>query len=140
MTTRRRFVRALVAATVTLPALKNDGVTHILQTARAVDDRDAAAVAEDEDFWREIQRAFDIDRGLINLNNGGVAPSPRVVQEALLRYLAVSNQAPAITMWAWIEPEIETVRHRLAASFGCDRGAMASTRHASEALQDVAPR
>ena len=137
MTTRRRFVRSLFAATVTLPALKNDGVTHILRTARAVDDRDPAAVAEDEDFWREIQRAFDIDRGLINLNNGGVAPSPRVVQEAMLRYLAVSNQAPAITMWAWIEPEIESVRRRLAASFGCDPEEMAITRNASEALEIV---
>jgi selenocysteine lyase/cysteine desulfurase len=104
---------------------------------RAADARDPAAVAEDEDFWREIRRAFDIDRGLINLNNGGVAPSPRVVQEALLRYLTVSNQAPAITMWAWIEPEIESVRRRLAASFGCDPEEMAITRNASEALEIV---
>ena len=137
MTTRRHFVRSLVAATATLPALKDDGVRHILRTVRSGDGRDPVATAEDEDFWREIQRAFDIDRGLINLNNGGVAPSPRVVQEALLRYLAVSNQAPAITMWAWIEPEIESVRHRLAASFGCDPEEMAITRNASEALEIV---
>src|SRR2546426_11109009 len=103
MTTRRRFVRSLFAATVTLPALKNDGVTHILRTARAVDDRDPAAVAEDEDFWREIQRAFDIDRGLINLNNGGGGPHPRGGQEAMVRYPARSNQAAASTTGAWIE-------------------------------------
>ncbi len=137
MTTRRHFVHSLVAATATLPALKNDGVRHILRTVRSGRTGDPAAVAEDEDFWREIQRAFDIDRGLINLNNGGVAPSPRVVQEALLRYLTVSNQAPAITMWAWIEPEIESVRRRLAASFGCDPEEMAITRNASEALEIV---
>src|SRR3989454_986921 len=137
MTTRRHFVRSLVAATATFPALKNDGVTHILRTVRGGSTGDPAAVADDEDFWREIRRAFDIDRGLINLNNGGVAPSPRVVQEALLRYLTVSNQAPAITMWAWIEPEIESVRRRLAASFGCDPEEMAITRNASEALEIV---
>src|SRR5438552_4023085 len=74
---------------------------------------------------------------MINLNNGGVAPSPRVVNAAFQRYLAVSNQAPAITMWAWIEPEIEAVRRRLAANFGCDPEEMAITRNASEALEIV---
>jgi isopenicillin-N epimerase len=137
MTTRRHFMRSLFAATAALPALKNDGVAHILRTVRYVDGRDPAAVADDEDFWREIQQAFEIDRALINLNNGGVAPSPRVVQEALAHYLAVSNQAPAITMWQWIEPEIESVRRRLAASFGCDPEEMAITRNASEALEIV---
>jgi selenocysteine lyase/cysteine desulfurase len=137
MTTRRHFMRSVFAATAAIPALKNDGVTRILRTVRAADTGDPTAVAEDEEFWREIRRAFDIDHGLINLNNGGVAPSPRVVQEALLRYLTVSNQAPAITMWAWIEPEIESVRRRLAGSFGCDPEEMAITRNASEALEIV---
>ncbi|HYS21787.1 MAG TPA: aminotransferase class V-fold PLP-dependent enzyme [Gemmatimonadales bacterium] len=137
MTTRRHFMRSVFAATAAIPALKNDGVARILRTVRAADTGDPTAVAEDEEFWREIRRAFDIDHGLINLNNGGVAPSPRVVQEALLRYLTVSNQAPAITMWAWIEPEIESVRRRLAGSFGCDPEEMAITRNASEALEIV---
>src|SRR5205807_4819944 len=56
---------------------------------------------------RRSSDLFDIDRGMINLNNGGVAPSPRVVQQALQRYLTVSNQAPAIMVWGWLEPEIE---------------------------------
>ncbi|HZE95360.1 MAG TPA: hypothetical protein VEZ49_11650, partial [Gemmatimonadales bacterium] len=137
MATRRRFLESLFAATATLPALKNDALSRILPTLRQADGRSAVAVAEDEDFWREIQAAFDIDRGMINLNNGGVAPSPRVVNAAFQRYLAVSNQAPAITMWAWIEPEIEAVRHRLAANFGCDPEEMAITRNASEALEIV---
>ena len=33
---------------------------------------------------------------LINLNNGGVCPSPRVVHEAMKRYLDISNQAPVV--------------------------------------------
>ena len=137
MPTRRRFLHSLFAAGATLPALRNDALSRILPTIRGVDGRLAADVAQDEDFWREIQAAFDIDRGMINLNNGGVAPSPRVVYAALQRYLAVSNQAPAITMWAWIEPEIETVRRRLAGNFGCDPEEMAITRNASEALEIV---
>jgi selenocysteine lyase/cysteine desulfurase len=94
-------------------------------------------VAQDEDFWVTIQQAFDVDRSLVNLNNGGVAPSPRVVQDALRRYLEFSNNAPAITMWSVLEPEIEGVRNRLAAQFGCDPEEMAITRNASEALEIV---
>jgi selenocysteine lyase/cysteine desulfurase len=137
MTTRRSFLRSLVAASAAVPALKNDALARAADAARGLDGRSPDVVAADEDFWREIQAAFDIDRGLINLNNGGVAPSPRVVQAALQRYLTVSNQAPAITMWGWIEPEIEGVRRRLAASFGCDPEEMAITRNASEALEIV---
>src|SRR5258708_21463766 len=109
MTTRRRFLGSLFAATATVPALKSDALARILPATRHIDGRNPVDVAQDEDFWREIQAAFDIDRGMINLNNGGVAPSPRVVNAAFQRYLAVSNQAPAVTMWGWIEPEIEAV-------------------------------
>src|SRR5438093_11828309 len=92
-------------------------------------------MASDEAYWREIQQAFAIDRAMINLNNGGVSPSPRVVQEALRRYLEFSNNAPAWAMWQILEPEIETVRRRLARSFGCDPEELAITRNASEALE-----
>lgn len=93
------------------------------------------AVASDETYWREIQSAFAVDRAIINLNNGGVAPSPRVVMDALRRHLEFSNNAPAQTMWQVLEPEIESVRRKLARSFGCDPEEMAITRNASEALE-----
>src|SRR5437879_3143446 len=53
------------------------------------------------------------------------------------RYLEYSNTAPVYTMWQVLEPEIESVRRRLAASFGCDPEEMAVTRNASEALEIV---
>ena len=89
----------------------------------------------DESYWREIQQAFTLDRTIINLNNGGCCPSPRVVHEALKRYLDISNQAPVYHMWQILEPNIESVRRRLAAEFGCDPEELAITRNASEALQ-----
>jgi isopenicillin-N epimerase len=125
------------AAVPLVPALTNDALRHVARTVGAVADRDPAGLAEDEDFWREIQEAFTLDRTLVNLNNGGVSPSPRVVQEAMARYLAISNEAPAVTMWQWLEPQIENVRQRLAADFGCDPEEMAITRNASEALEIV---
>ena len=137
MPTRRHFVESLVTAGAAVPALTNDGLDRLRGLARRVSGRALADVARDEDFWLQVQQAFTLDRTLINLNNGGVSPSPRVVQDAMRRYLDYSNTAPAYTMWQILEPEIEAVRRRLAASFGCDPEEMAITRNASEALETV---
>ena len=103
--------------------------------ARAADDRTPEDLAADEDFWFQAQNAFTLDRNYINLNNGGVSPSPRIVQEAMKRHLDYSNQAPVYHMWQILEPQVESVRRRLAAAFGCDPEEMAITRNASEALE-----
>jgi isopenicillin-N epimerase len=137
MITRRRFVESLVAAGAAIPSLNDHALARVVRAGRAVDGRSPEAVAQDEDFWLEVQQAFTLDRTIINLNNGGVSPSPRVVQEAMRRYLEYSNTAPVYTMWQVLEPEIEAVRRSLAANFGCDPEEMAITRNASEALEIV---
>jgi len=135
MKSRRQFVRGLASGAGALALLRDDAVSRVMAASRAVSGRSAAEVAADEDYWREIQQAFTVDRSLINLNNGGVSPSPRVVQEAMKRDLDVSNEAPVYSMWQLLEPKIESVRKGLAASFGCDPEEMAITRNASESLE-----
>ena len=136
MVTRRKFLHTAAAAGGTaLAAFRDDGMRRLAAASRAAEGLSPAEVAEDEDYWREIQQAFTLDRTVINLNNGGCCPSPRVVHEALKRYLDISNQAPVYHMWQILEPNIETVRRRLAGAFGCDPEELAITRNASEALQ-----
>jgi selenocysteine lyase/cysteine desulfurase len=94
-----------------------------------------AEIAADEDFWAEAARAFTVDRSLVNLNNGGVSPSPAWVQEAMKRHLDYSNEAPVYTMWRILEPQREGVRQRLAREWGVDPEEVALTRNASESLQ-----
>jgi selenocysteine lyase/cysteine desulfurase len=91
--------------------------------------------ARDEDFWLAISQAFTPDRSLLNLNNGGVCPSPRVVQEAVKRYLDQANTAPAYVLWQLQEPQKETVRAELARGWGVDKEELALTRNASESLE-----
>lgn len=91
--------------------------------------------AMDEDFWFQIQQAFTVTRGITNLNNGGVSPSPRIVTEALVRYIWQQEDATAYTMWQILEPQSETIRTGLADVFGCDREEIAITRNASESLE-----
>ncbi|MGH7507435.1 MAG: aminotransferase class V-fold PLP-dependent enzyme, partial [Longimicrobiales bacterium] len=138
MSSRRAFLGKLALGAASSPVALRDGWEQVVADAVGwVDRRTAAETAQDEDFWAEIQRAFTVDRTLINLNNGGVSPSPRVVQEAMARYLALSNEAPSYTMWTLLEPQIESVRRGLARVFGCDPEEMAITRNASEALEIV---
>lgn len=138
MPTRRDFFGRLFAGSVLAPpALINDWAGVVEEATRFLDRRTPQEVAQDEDFWQEIQRAFTVDRTIINLNNGGVCPSPRVVQEAMARYLTISNEATAYSMWQLVEPQVESVRQQLARAFGCDPEEMAITRNASEALETV---
>jgi selenocysteine lyase/cysteine desulfurase len=135
MISRRTFLRAGTTSAVALTAFTNDSLSRVASAAARTAGIDPADLASDETYWRDIQEGFTLDRTIINLNNGGCCPSPRVVHEAFKRYLDISNQAPVYYMWQILEPNIETVRRRLAAEFGCSPDEMAITRNASEALQ-----
>ena len=135
MISRRSFLRAGTTSAVALTAFTNESLARVAAAGARTAGVAPADVAADETYWREIQQGFTLDRTIINLNNGGCCPSPRVVHEAFKRYLDISNQAPVYHMWQILEPNIETVRRRLAAEFGCSPEEMAITRNASEALQ-----
>ncbi len=134
MTTRRSFVSGLAAASFGTTAMfRENAIGSLFKASVIAGDRSPEAVAEDESYWAEIQRAFDADRTMINLNNGGISPSPSHVLEAMIRDLRFTNELPVEHMWRVLEPRIESVRRDLAREFGCDPEEMAITRNASEA-------
>src|SRR5687768_17062490 len=108
---------------------------NIQAAAKRVEHLSAIEAAADEDFWAAIQQSFSVTRGIVNLNNGGVSPSPRMVTEAFVRYTWQQEDATAYTMWQILEPQSETIRTGLAEIFGCDREEIAITRNASESLE-----
>ena len=109
MLTRRGFLRTTGTAGIAATAAFTDaGLARMQAAGERLAAQPAASVAADETYWREIQQAFTLDRTIINLNNGGCCPSPRVVHEALKRYLDISNQAPVYHMWQILEPNIES--------------------------------
>ncbi len=134
---RRTFLGGLgaFAPMVVAGRMLHDAVARATAAAGALGHRSPNDVAADEDFWREIQQAFAVDRTIINLNNGGVSPSPRIVQDALRRHIELTNYAPAHFLWNVLEPQVEGVRRGLAKAFGCDPEELAITRNASEALE-----
>jgi isopenicillin-N epimerase len=135
---RRRFL-ASAGKGLGLAALSSSAVGSLLRdvhaAARRVSRLSAEEAARDENFWFEIQQSFSVTRGLVNLNNGGVSPSPRLVTEALVRYCWQQEDATAYTMWQILEPQTETIRTGLAELMGCDREEIAITRNASDSLE-----
>ena len=94
-------------------------------------------LATEEDFWYFIQQSFTVSPGIINLNNGGVCPAPRTVQEAMKRYYDYSNEAPSYYMWRILDQGREPLRKRLAALSGCSNEEIAINRNSSEGLETV---
>ena len=137
MINRRAFLGAIgrpASAAFVVAALDTIGMHRALE---AIADYPGSPeeITGDEAFWFEVQQAFTVDRSLINLNNGGVCPSPAIVQDAMKKHLDFSHKAPTYTMWQIQEPQKEAVRKRLARMFGCDAEEIALTRNASEGLQ-----
>ena len=121
------------------PSLRDRGVGSrgdAVSAGQSVADRSPEAVARDEDYWREIQLDFELDRTIINLNNGYTSPAPRVVLESEQRFLEMFNMAPILYQLPF-EERIQTIRVRMANEFGCAPEELALTRNASESLQIV---
>lgn len=93
--------------------------------------------AADEDYWSVIQQSFTVSPALINLNNGGVSPSPRIVQDAVERYNKLANEAPSYFMWRILDQGREPLRYKLATLAGCLPDEIAINRNATEALNTV---
>src|SRR5437660_6002986 len=81
---------ALAGKSLGLAAISSATVAALLKNVQAATKTVLHLTPEeavtDEDYWAIIQNSFTVTRGIINLNNGGVSPSPRIVTEALVRY------------------------------------------------------
>ena len=138
MPTRRMFLGSIVypaASVCALPRISLGSLASLTEQLASVLGT-PEDIARNEDYWAPIVRAFTIDQSVVNLNNGGVSPSPACVQEAMRRHLDFSNSMPPpISLWKILEPQKEGVRERLARQWGADSEEIAITRNASESLE-----
>lgn len=137
---RRSFINRLgtftatgLLASLTAPAWSRN-LESALQSAEGVLPEN---LATDEDFWYYVQQSYTVSPSIINLNNGGVAPSPKSVQDAMKRLHDLSNEAPSYYMWRIVDQGREPLRRNLAELAGCDTEEIAMQRNASEALETV---
>ena len=137
---RRKFIQQLIvtAGAFSSTSLFNQLFAKKIEAAeRTVKGLSAQEVAGAEDYWAEIQEAYTVNPNIIYLNNGGVSPSPRVVQEAVERYNKLSNEGPSYFMWRILDQGREPLRRKLAELGGCDAEEIAINRNATEALNTI---
>ncbi len=105
--------------------------------SESVSHLDAGAVAQNEDYWSVIQRGYSVSPQIINLNNGGVSPSPIVVQQAVERYNQMTNEGPSYFMWQILDQGREPLRQSLARLAGASAEEIAINRNSTEALNTI---
>jgi len=138
MNNRRSFMKKSAAL-----GLGAFGINSLFNELHAADFQNAEkfwdpASETNDDYWATIQEAYTASKSdVIILNNGGVSPSPLVVQEALEKYNRQAAQGPSYYMWRIMDKGREPLRQRLAAMGGCDPEEIAINRNATEALNTV---
>jgi isopenicillin-N epimerase len=141
MPTRRDFLGALAipaaaAVAASFPSSAARAATRGLPSILSRRHDSPALAAQDEDFWFQVGQAFTVDRSILNLNNGGVSPAPAIVQAAQKRHLDYANSTPPpVALWRVQDPQLVSVKERLAAAFGGTPEELAITRNASESLE-----
>ncbi len=91
----------------------------------------------DEEFWYWIKQSFTVSPSILNLNNGGVSPQPKSVQEAFVRYNQIANEGPAYFMWRILDQGREPIRKKLAQLAGTSSEEIAINRNTTEGMDTV---
>lgn len=112
-------------------------IERLAAAAQQLGDATPDGVARNEDFWRTVQQAFNLDARYIALNGGANNSAPRTVHDAFVRYADFVNGAPLTNQPIVLGPLKETLRSRIAGLAGCSAGEIAFTRNATEGLNIV---
>jgi selenocysteine lyase/cysteine desulfurase len=144
---RRAFLKGSALAGLKMSAVAGAFSTNSLfsqahaeewqAAARAVGHLDGKEVAQNEDYWSVIQRGYSVSTQIMNLNNGGVSPSPIVVQEAVARYNQLTNEGPSYFMWQILDEGREPLRAKLARLAGASPEEIAINRNTTEAVNTI---
>jgi selenocysteine lyase/cysteine desulfurase len=140
MSHRRKFIQQLAvsAGAFSAGSLSNQLFAKDFKSAeKSIVGLSPQEAAGEEDYWSVIQQAYTVNPNIIELNNGGVSPSPRIVQEAVERYNKLSNEGPSYFMWRILDQGREPLRQKLAELASCDAEEIAINRNATEALNTV---
>ena len=140
MTSRRNFITKLAAATasasflgITNPAFAREAE---MQSQRLSKMKPEDALTDD-DFWGWVKESYTVSPTLLNLNNGGVSPQPKVVQDAHIRYYQYANEIPSYSMWQILDQGREPLRAKLADLAGCSPEEIAINRNSTEGLNTI---
>ena len=137
MATRRNFFRKSIslAGAASLVSLSGKAIAEDVSDAlHSLNKLSPAQASTDEELWARMAQAYTVSPNILNLNNGGVSPQPKVVQDAVDRYYHLSNEAPTYYMWQILDKGREPLRRKLADLAGVSGDEIAINRNTTESL------
>jgi len=137
---RRNFLFATAASVSSIELFSNINKPFALELEKQLHKLEGLSLnegSEREDFWSWIRQSYTTSPNIINLNNGGVSPQPKVVQDAHIRYYQYCNEAPTYYMWRILDQGRESLRIKLADLAGVSTEEIAINRNATEGLNSI---
>src|ERR1700704_4981499 len=137
MTSRRSFFRKAIGLTgaAALTSISSQAVAEDVSDAlSSLNELSPEEAFNDEELWARMAQAYTVTPNILNLNNGGCSPQPKVVQDAVDRYYHLSNEAPTYYMWQILDKGREPLRRKLADLAGVSPEEVAVNRNTTEAL------
>jgi selenocysteine lyase/cysteine desulfurase len=134
---RRNFIKNFTLAGLVLTSMPISVIAnlHPKEYLKALSSFDP--IDNTESFWKWVQQSYTSSSTLINLNNGGVSPQPKVVQDSVERLNRLSNEAPSYYMWRILDKGRDALREKLAKLAGCDPEELVVNRNTTEALATI---
>lgn len=140
MSSRRNFIKQAACLTGAIPFLELTNPVFAKEFQKRAEKNlllSPDAASTDEDFWGWIKEQYTVSPNLLYLNNGGVCPQPKCVQDAHIKYYQMANEGPSYYMWRIIDSGREALRGKLADLAGCSPEEIAINRNATEALNTI---
>ncbi|MBI4931287.1 MAG: aminotransferase class V-fold PLP-dependent enzyme [Bacteroidetes bacterium] len=137
MNSRRSFLKQAIWFTGAIPFLEMTNPLFAKEFQKRAEKNlllPPDAMSSDEDFWGWIKEQFTVSSQLLYLNNGGVSPQPKCVQDAHIKYYQMANEGPSYYMWRILDQGREALRAKLADLAGCSPEEIAINRNSTEAL------
>ncbi|MBY0433583.1 MAG: aminotransferase class V-fold PLP-dependent enzyme [Cyclobacteriaceae bacterium] len=134
MSSRRSFFKKTIGIAGVASLTKQAAAEDISDALLSLNSLSPETAVTDEDLWARMAQAYTVSPNILNLNNGGVSPQPKVVQDAVDRYYHLSNEAPTYYMWQILDKGREPLRRKLADLAGVSPDELAVNRNTTEAL------
>ena len=130
---KRQFIKTLAASSFALPVLGK----KLDKTLSKFEQQTPEKMAQNEDFWAEIRRAYRIKPDYINLENGYYSFAPQETLEAFIEHVREVNFQASYYMRTRQFDDKAEVRKKLATLAGCSYEELVITRNTTESLDTV---
>lgn len=130
---KRHFLKTIGLSALSIP-IYSKSFSENIKEAKNVD---PDILAEDESFWLQIRKEYELNPAFINLENGYYCITPTPIKKAFFKNVEEVNLLGSYYMRNRRFEDNAVVREKLSQVAGCLKEEIVVTRNATEALDTV---